>query len=71
MSVELYSQFLVCNQVTGGPCWGSIQKNFFSKNVHENGVYFPEERNAFVHDYQHGRHDVTCKPAIARRIWQY
>ena len=37
---------------------------FFSKNLHENRVYFPEERNAFVLDYQHGRRDVTCKPAI-------
>ena len=24
---------------------------FFSKNLHENGVYFPEERNAFVFDH--------------------
>ena len=23
-----------------------------------------EERNALVLDHQHGRHDVTCKPAI-------
>ena len=25
---------------------------------------FSEERNAFVLDHQHGRRDVTCKPAI-------
>ena len=24
---------------------------FFSNNLHENGVYFPEERNAFVFDH--------------------
>ena len=24
---------------------------FFSKNLHENGVYFPEERYAFVFDH--------------------
>ena len=27
-------------------------------------IDFPEERNAFVLDLQHGRRDVTCKPAI-------
>ena len=37
---------------------------FFSKNLHENGVKFPEERNAFVLGHQHGRRDVTCNPAI-------
>ena len=56
--------FLVCNHVTRRPCWGSIQQKFCSKNLHENGVQFPEERNAFVLDHQHGRRDVTCKPAI-------
>ena len=58
------SVVLVCNHVTRRPCWGSKQKNIFSKNLHENRVWFPEERNAFVLDHQHGRHDVTCKPAI-------
>ena len=51
------SLFLVCNHVTRRPCWGSKQKNISSK--------FPEERNAFVLDHQHGCCDVTCKPAIA------
>ena len=37
---------------------------FVLKNLHENRVYFPEERNAFVLDDQHGRPEVTCKPAI-------
>ena len=46
------------------PCWGSIEQNFFSKNLHENRIQFPEERNPFVLDRQHGRRDVTCKPAI-------
>ena len=57
-------QFLICNQMTWRPCWGSIQQNFFPKNLHENRVQFPEERNAFVLDHQHGRRDVTCKPAM-------
>ena len=56
--------FLVCNHVTRRPCWGSKEKNISSKNLHENRVSFPEERNAFVLDHQHGRRDVTCKPAI-------
>ena len=58
------SLFLVCNHVTRRPCWGSKQKNISSNNLHENRVQFPEERNAFVLDHQHGRRDVTCKPAI-------
>ena len=37
---------------------------FFSKNEHENRVWLPEERNAFVLDHQHGRRDFKCKPAI-------
>ena len=56
--------FLVCDHVTRWPCGGSIQYNFFSNNLHENRVSFPEESNAFVLDHQHGRRDVTCKPAI-------
>ena len=28
----------------------------------------PEERYAFVLGHQHGRRDVTCKPAILR-LW--
>ena len=43
----------------------SKKKEFVSKNLHENRVWFPEERNAFVLDHLHGRRDVTCKPAIA------
>ena len=58
--------FLVCNHVTRRPCWGSKQKNI-SKNLLENRVQFPEERNAFVLDHQHSRRDVTCKPAILAR----
>ena len=37
---------------------------FFPQNLHENRVKFPEERNAFVLDQQHGHCDTTCKPAI-------
>ena len=37
---------------------------FFSKNLHEIGVQFPQERNAFVLDHQHGRHDVRCNPIM-------
>ena len=41
-----------------------MEQKFFSKNLHENRIQFPEERNPFVLDRQHGRRDVTCKPAI-------
>ena len=57
-------QYLVCNHVTSWPCWGLIQYNFFSKNLHENGVQFPEERNAFFLDHQHDHSDVMCKPEM-------
>ena len=40
-------------------------KEIFLLNLHQNRVHFPGERNAFVLDHQHGRRDVTCKPAIA------
>ena len=39
-------------------------KEIFLINLHQNRVQFPVERNAFVLDHQHGRRDVTCKPAI-------
>ena len=39
-------------------------KEIFMLNLHQNRVHFPAERNAFVLDHQHGRRDVTCKPAI-------
>ena len=41
-------------------------KENFLLNLHQNRVHFPAERNAFVLDHQHGRRDVTCKPAIVR-----
>ena len=31
-----------------------------TKNTHENGVKFPEERNAFVLDHQHGCCGLKC-----------
>ena len=39
-------------------------KEIFPLNLHQNRVHFPVERNAFVLDHQHGRRNVTCKPAI-------
>ena len=39
-------------------------KETFLLNLHQNRVHFPAERNAFVFEPQHGRRDVTCKPAI-------
>ena len=57
-------EFLAQNHVTRQPCWWSIQENIFSKNLPDNGGYFPELRNAFVLPHQHSRRDVTCKPAI-------
>ena len=41
-----------------------ITKEIFLLNLHQNRVHFPAERNAFVLDHQHGRRDVTCKPAM-------
>ena len=38
--------------------------DFFLNNVHENRVLFPDKRNTFVLDHQHGHRDITCKPAI-------
>ena len=55
-----------CNHVTRRRCWGSIQKNFFSKNLHENRVYFSEERNAFVLDHEHGCRDITFKLSVSK-----
>ena len=43
-------------------------KQIFLLNLHQNRIHFPAERNAFVLDHQHGRRDVTCKPAIGIRI---
>ena len=34
--------------LTFGYCWWPVQSNYFSNNLHENWVQFPEERNAFV-----------------------
>ena len=42
---------------------------FFSLNLHENRVQFPEERDAFILDHQHGSRVVTCKPAVRLRIY--
>ena len=42
-------------------------KEIFLLNLHQNRVHFPAERHAFVLDHQHGRRDVTCKPAIRFR----
>ena len=39
-------------------------KKIFLQNLHQNRVHFPAERNSFVLDHQHGRRDVTCKPAM-------
>ena len=45
-------------------------KETFLLNLHQNRVHFPAERNAFVLDPQHGRRDVTCKPAIFANLQQ-
>ena len=37
--------------------------HFFLNDVHKSRVLFPDERNTFVLDHQHGRCDITCKPA--------
>ena len=43
-------------------------KEIFLLNLHQNRVHFPAERNAFVLDHQHGRRDVTCKPAMGGKM---
>ena len=43
---------------------GQYNRIVFSNDLNENGGYFPEKRHAFVLDPQHGRCDVTCKPAV-------
>ena len=40
-------------------------KEIFLLNLHQNKAHFPAERNAFVLDHQHGRRDVSCKPAMS------
>ena len=44
--------------------FGQYKRIFFSQNLHENGVQFPKEKDAFVLDHQHGRRDVSCKPVL-------
>ena len=51
--------------MTRQPRWGSMQYNYFSKNLPENIVKVSEERNDFVLEYKHGRRNVKCKPEIA------
>ena len=46
-------------------------QEIFLLNLHQNRVHFPAERNAFVLDHQHGRRDVTCKPAICAKGIEY
>ena len=40
------------------------KQNCRNLSLIENGFYFPEEINNSVHDHQHGRCDVMCKPAM-------
>ena len=55
--------FLVATKRQGGHFGGQF-KNFLSKTITENGVYFPAERKVFVPDHQHGRHELRCKTVI-------
>ena len=43
-------------------------KETFLLNLHQNRVYFPAKRNAFVPEPQHGHRDITCKPAIPYKM---
>ena len=44
---------------------GGQWNRIFSRRIYMKTEFSsPEERNAFVLDHQHGRRDVTCKPAI-------
>ena len=58
----LFSWFATTWQ--GGRVDGQYNIIFISNNLLESRNQFPEERNAFVFDHQHGRREVTCKPAI-------
>ena len=42
--------------------------DFFLKNLQENRVLFPEERNALVLDHQHCLRDVTCANQQYERV---
>ena len=55
-------QFLVFNHVTRR----LMQYNFFSQNLEKSKVKFPMERQTIILDHQHGRHDITCKPATEK-----
>ena len=50
---------MVCNHLTRRQCWGSMQWNYSRRSYIK-----IQERNTFALDHQHGRRDVTCKPAI-------
>ena len=75
MLLNFYGNFWLLNfsLLTDGKfCFDSGALQFFclpiilyvARGLHENRVKFPEERNAFVLDLQHGRRDVKCKPTI-------
>ena len=56
--------------MTRWPCCWSFNtiEYFFSKNLHENGVKLPEERNAFGLDHQRGRRDQEL---LIKELAQY
>ena len=57
----IYREFLVCNQLTRRPCWCQYNRIFLE-------VEFSSQRREMLLplDHQHGRRDVTRKPAIPR-----
>ena len=59
--------FLVATTWQGGHVGGQYNSIFSRKNYMKMEFSSQSERNAFVLDHQHGRRDVTCKPAV----WQY
>ena len=65
-----YQNFTSQRHVTRRPCCWSFNTTeyFFSKNFHENGVKFPEERNAFGLDHQRGRRDQEL---LIKELAQY
>ena len=61
-----YSWFVTTWQ--GGHVGGQYNRIFSRRIYMKTEFRVPEERNAFVLDHQHGRRDVTCKPAIPHLV---
>ena len=64
-------EFLACNHVTRWPCWwcvGGQYNTIFSRRIYMNIGFSSQRREMLLFltltHHQHGRHDVTQKPAM-------